>query len=79
MPEYYTFCADRPFLYVISEQSTGAIFFIGQFMGSHTTKADAPSLRPLAREDVHYNLNGQRISKPQAHGIYIVGGKKVVR
>lgn len=79
IPECYTFCADRPFLYVISEQSTGAIFFIGQFMGSHTTKADAPSLRPLAREDVHYNLNGQRISKPQAHGIYIVGGKKVVR
>ena len=28
-----TFHATRPFLYVISEQSTGAIFFIGQYMG----------------------------------------------
>ena len=27
------FHATRPFLYVISEQSTGAIFFIGQYMG----------------------------------------------
>ena len=27
------FHANRPFLYVISEQSTGAIFFIGQYMG----------------------------------------------
>ena len=27
------FKADRPFLYVISEQSTGAIFFMGQYMG----------------------------------------------
>jgi serine protease inhibitor len=27
------FFATHPFLYVISEQSTGAIFFIGQFMG----------------------------------------------
>ena len=28
------FHANRPFLYVISEQSTGAIFFIGKYMGS---------------------------------------------
>ena len=27
------FHATRPFLYVISEQSTGAIFFIGQYLG----------------------------------------------
>lgn len=26
--------ANRPFLYVISEQSTGTIFFIGQYMGN---------------------------------------------
>ena len=32
-PEYVTFHANRPFLYVISEQSTGAIFFIGQYTG----------------------------------------------
>ena len=28
------FHANRPFLYVISEQSTGAVFFIGQYMGN---------------------------------------------
>ena len=32
-PKRVAFHATRPFLYVISEQSTGAIFFIGQYMG----------------------------------------------
>ena len=31
--EFTEFIADRPFLYVISERSTGSIFFIGQYMG----------------------------------------------
>ena len=31
--KHVNFHATRPFLYVISEQSTGAIFFIGQYMG----------------------------------------------
>ncbi len=30
---HVTFHATRPFLYVISEQSTGAIFFVGQYTG----------------------------------------------
>ena len=32
-PSYAEFIADRPFVYVISERSTGAIFFIGQYTG----------------------------------------------
>lgn len=32
-PQYVKFHATRPFLYVISEQSTGAVFFIGKYMG----------------------------------------------
>ena len=32
-PQHVKFFANRPFLYVISEQSTGAIFFIGQYLG----------------------------------------------
>ena len=33
-PEFVTnFHANHPFLYVISEQKTGAVFFIGQFTG----------------------------------------------
>lgn len=33
IPQHVEFHANRPFLYVISEKSTGAIFFIGQYMG----------------------------------------------
>jgi serpin B len=32
-PIHVNFHADHPFIYIISEQSTGAIFFIGQYMG----------------------------------------------
>ena len=32
-PEIVTFHANRPFLYVISEKQTGAVFFIGQYTG----------------------------------------------
>ena len=32
-PELAYFHATRPFLYVISERSTGAIFFMGQYYG----------------------------------------------
>lgn len=32
-PEYVTFRANHPFLYVISEKQTGAILFIGQYTG----------------------------------------------
>lgn len=32
-PQRVNFHATRPFLYMISEQSTGAIFFIGQYVG----------------------------------------------
>ncbi len=33
LPKYVNFHANRPFLYVISEWSTGAIFFIGKYVG----------------------------------------------
>ena len=32
-PDYVTFHANHPFLYVISEQQTGAVFFIGRYTG----------------------------------------------
>ena len=35
-PKTATFHATRPFLYVITEQSTGVVFFIGQYMGKGT-------------------------------------------
>lgn len=72
------FYANHPFLYVISERSTGVILFIGQYMGETTTKIITPS---KTNNDDHtiYNLAGQRLSTPPAHGIYIQGGKKVMK
>ena len=82
-PRIATFHANRPFFYIISERSTGTIFFIGQFLGSITAgvtqiengKTDT-SLQPI------YDLQGRRVgtghTKGLKPGIYIVGGKKVM-
>lgn len=77
MPKLAEFHANRPFFYVISEQSTGAIFFIGQYMGDVTS--DIPvTIRQTSSEDRLYNLQGQRLSAPPSRGIYIKNGKKVM-
>lgn len=82
-PRIATFHANRPFFYIISERSTGTIFFIGQFLGSITAgvtkmengKTDT-SLQPI------YDLQGRRVgtghTKGLKPGLYIVGGKKVM-
>ena len=74
------FHANRPFLYIISEQSTGTIFFIGQYTGSVTadirsgivsTKAE-----PKPAADGHiYNLSGQKVNTSYK-GFVIQNGKK---
>ena len=77
---YVEFIADRPFLYVISERSTGTIFFIGQYMGDGTTGVgDAVRLNEKVKKvnDKYYNLNGQRLQAPPARGLYIRGGRKL--
>ena len=59
MPRTAEFHATRPFLYIISEQSTGAIFFIGQYMGDGTTGVgDAVRLNDKGKmiKDKFYNL-----------------------
>ena len=73
----FTFHANRPFFYTISEQSTGVIFFIGQYTGPET--ASSISLTPALSkgEGAIYNLAGQRLSKLQ-RGLNIIDGKKVV-
>ena len=76
------FHANRPFLYTISEQSTGAIFFIGQYAGPEMASTVVPPFRET--EDVYkqvpmiFNLSGQRLGKMQK-GINVVGGRKVLR
>ena len=78
MPRYVTFHANRPFFYTISERSTGAIFFIGQYTGPGTASpVEGPASALFKGNETMYNLAGQRISKP-LHGLNIIGGKKVV-
>ena len=85
MPEEpKSFHANRPFLYIISEQSTGTIFFIGQYSGGVTadtrtgivaTKAEPNSVSC----DRIFNLSGQRMSKEPARGLFIKNGKVIIR
>jgi serpin B len=83
--------ANRPFFYVISERSTRAIFFIGQFTGQTPTAIktigqfdnflDQPSAERV-QSDSCYDLSGRKIEKwsngQMAKGLYIIDGKKVV-
>jgi serpin B len=79
-PPHVKFHANRPFLYVISEQSTGSIFFIGQYMGNQ--KGDPAGITPSSLNTPSstkiYNLAGQQLSSPPTQGIYIRDGKKMV-
>ena len=80
MPKRYEFHADRPFLYIISELSTGAIFFIGQYTGG--VKAQSSSITPIQQDQPKaalFNLSGQRIDKAPARGLYIQNGKKILK
>ena len=80
MPRTAEFHATRPFLYIISEQSTGAIFFIGQYTGDGTTGVKSAAVKPIgAKGEKLYNLSGQRLQAPPAKGLYILDGKKVIR
>lgn len=80
LPMSTDFHADRPFLYVISEQSTGAIFFMGQYMGEAkkgVTNA-VRSVKAAPTTKGYYNLNGQLLTTSPTPGIYISDGQKVV-
>jgi hypothetical protein len=78
------FHANRPFLYIISEQSTGTIFFIGQYAGgvpadTRTGIVATKSETKTTAQDQIFNLAGQRLSKEPTRGIYIKNGKVLVR
>ena len=77
-PENHVFHATRPFLYIISEQSTGAIFFIGQYMGDGTTRMEGVKNEGVKNGNI-YNLSGQRLSTPPAKGLYITDGRLYCR
>ena len=81
MPHYTTFYATRPFLYLISECSTGAIFFIGQYTGDGTTGiSDLVRSNEKSEADKRalYDLSGRRLQQKPTKGIYIQNGQKVL-
>ena len=84
IPSHHTFHATRPFVYVISEQSTGTIFFIGQYTGGVKVKGPNSITPPLLAPQVHegepvYDLSGRRLGQAPRHGLYIQGGKLRVK
>ena len=84
-----TFHANRPFFYIISEQSTGVIFFIGQYLGDTTTGIKGIDDLPvcdLRRDstDSHsqfvYDLQGRKMTVGNMpRGLYIHNGRKVIK
>ena len=83
MPDIADFHATRPFIYIISEKSTGIIFFIGQYMGNITMNIPQVEINTNAMENAAiYDLQGRKVGADQSSrlkkGIYIVDGKKVI-
>ena len=88
LPQKATFYANRPFLYVIREQSTGIILFMGQYTGN-TSFSDGISATLNDKGEMInekcYDLQGRQLSNSKwsngqiKKGIYIVNGKKIIR
>lgn len=85
MPPFAKFYATRPFLYIISEQSTGTIFFIGQYTGN-VTAGDTNGIEFIENTEKTelteelFDLSGRRVSASSApKGIYIQGNKKIIK
>ena len=84
IPQRADFHANRPFLYIISEQSTGAIFFIGQYTGGVTADirtdiVGTKSEPKTGANNLIYNLSGQRLSQEPVRGLYIKNGKVMIK
>jgi len=69
-PNIKEFHANRPFLYIIFEQSTGVIFFIGQYTGVQGSRTsgigDAPRLN-----------DKEQIIKNKLGGVYDLQGRRI--
>lgn len=78
-PHEATFHANRPFLYVISEQSTGIILFMGQYTDDKPSAIEIPiaEMKNEKYDDGIYDLQGRKLLKAPQKGLYIQNGKKV--
>lgn len=87
VPLPVSFHADRPFFYIITERSTGIIFFIGQYLGESTNGISPVDNGNWTRDNeagVAFDLSGRQIANRKTsncklkRGLYIINGKKVV-
>ena len=86
MPMEVDFHATRPFFYIISERSTGVIFFMGQYVGEgvETSISDGQIVNPKSVNQKCFDLQGRRIedgkyaNRKLTKGLYIVDGRKVI-
>ena len=73
------FNANRPFLFLIHEASTGCILFAGQYMGETTTGiTETKTSTGNNHASPIYSLSGQRQQTEPLKGLYIKNGKKYV-
>ncbi len=81
MPREVSFHANRPFFYIISEQSTGSIFFIGQYTGEGITAGLSQMVKEIKTTEgsAIYDLQGRRIQGEPQKGLYIQNGKKILK
>ena len=86
------FFADHPFLYVISEKSSGIILFMGQYLGEDDGSASPAAMADGNNEDTAiddlqeqkedcgdtaiYDLYGRKLNNATRRGLYINGSRK---
>ena len=87
--EYADFHATHPFLYVISELSSGAIFFVGQYTGQEengmgeTDAIHSLECEPVSLRQQIFDLQGRKIVNgksvnSKSPGVYIRDGRKFI-
>ena len=82
IPPKAEFYANRPFFYTISEQSTGIILFIGQYLGNSPTSEISSfeeSVNGKSLNSKLFDLTGRPLSTPPSRGMYIQNGKKIIK
>lgn len=73
------FNANHPFMFLISETSTGLILFIGQYMGEPATSLIGTHPDAVNKETTPiYSLSGQRLQATPQRGIYVKNRKKFI-
>lgn len=70
---------NHPFQFVVKEENTGSILFIGSVNELEALDQIESMTTSGTSLSTTYDLSGRKTSSPTVRGIYIEGGKKVVR